>query len=217
MGIRVDWDKLPEDVLYVAVDFSGDVHGFAEQPFVDDTIGVWDTDGGSSFHIESTGRNWDNWTITLTPRPGMVTEEASETVVSNSPFTPGGGFAPCSFGCLDRSEKVKLFESWIDGKPIEYWDGKVWVAAPAYPRWDPSIAYRVPVVKPSIDWSHVAPAYKWLAVDKDGFGYLYEHQPGKGRESWDESRVADNPIRADYFASFNPGTSPWDQSLVERS
>ena len=33
------------------------------------------------------------------------------------------------------------------------------------------------VTKPSIDWDHVAPKYKYLSEDSDGIAFLYDGEP----------------------------------------
>ncbi|MFP3758507.1 hypothetical protein SB751_32000, partial [Cupriavidus sp. SIMBA_020] len=66
--------------------------------------------------------------------------------------------------------------------PIECRDdaGKWFAVEP--PVWWPGHFYRVlpkpeELVLPSIDWSHVAPQWKWLVQDEGGVVTLFDHRP----------------------------------------
>lgn len=65
-----------------------------------------------------------------------------------------------------------------------------------------SRVYRIPVTKPSIDWSAVHTDYKWLARGYDGDAHLYRTIPFRAVFSWQpeaESRLVDS------FSSYDPG------------
>jgi len=111
------------------------------------------------------------------------------------------------FGELDRETKLALFAAWLDGAQIEC-SGMV-----GHPGWYKFHTYRVAVTKPSIDWSHVAPQFKWMATDADGRTFVYNAQPVLGFCGWD---VAGMGVIATAFASFTPGTCDWKDSLVRR-
>lgn len=71
-----------------------------------------------------------------------------------------------------------------------------------------------------IDWSHVAPEFKWMARDdKDQSAFLFTEEPFLDGGVW-ESRGfwhclgSDAPAAA--FASYKPGTCDWKDSLVKR-
>jgi hypothetical protein len=68
-----------------------------------------------------------------------------------------------------------------------------------------------PLTKPSIDVSHVFVKWKWLARDEDGRSHLYEDKPKQGEGIWEA--WFDAPW-ADGFASLDPGTCDWEDSLV---
>lgn len=120
------------------------------------------------------------------------------------------------FGKLSRAAKLDLMAAWIDGKPIEaFFGGPQWHPV-SPPSWANDLCYRVRAVPPSIDWSVVAPQYRWLAIDEDGTAHLYDRKPTAryGRE-WafaDEGKYT----KASGFASLQLGTLPWVESLVER-
>ena len=70
--------------------------------------------------------------------------------------------------------------------------------------------------KPSIDWDHVAPKYKYLSEDSDGIAFLYDEEPyvASDASAW---RVQSNEVvEADGFASYTKGTCNWKDSLIKR-
>lgn len=83
--------------------------------------------------------------------------------------------------------------------------------------------YDVYTEKPSIDWSHVSPEYRWLFVTSHGEGVLAEEKP----DLYSQADI-DTPgywlvnpgnkfIEVEGFASYKRGDCPWYDSLVERS
>lgn len=112
--------------------------------------------------------------------------------------------------------KVKVMTAFLEGKEIEY---KIrdcnsdWRLATT-PNWDwVGYEFRIANEKPSIDWSHVHPDYKWLAVDEDGTAWLFSEKPVKYGKYWG---AGGNTVPAECFASFNRGEGDWKDSLVER-
>ncbi|XZG69281.1 hypothetical protein ACTSKR_11515 [Chitinibacteraceae bacterium HSL-7] len=81
------------------------------------------------------------------------------------------------------------------------------------PRFQPEFNYRKALTKPSIDWSHVAPEWKWLATHKNGDSYLHNTEPRIDGSAWAGTHFC---ISAKNFASFKPGTCDWRDSLVMR-
>lgn len=116
------------------------------------------------------------------------------------------------FGLLDPETQEALK---AHGGPYEFFDGSDWQSTS---RCDdtPTLAHRVkpqPLTKPSIDWSHVAPEYKWLARDESGYVFLYPEQPFAYNGIWKcDGRFGGYRM----FASCTPGTCDWRDSLVER-
>lgn len=112
---------------------------------------------------------------------------------------------------------AELIKQWADDDSleIEYWSPGLNSWQPAEtPTWEPTTKYRLKPTKPSIDWSQVAPEYKWLARDASSLcGYLYKNKPHKDKGSWNALGAV---ARADAFTSYRPGTCDWEDSLVER-
>lgn len=120
------------------------------------------------------------------------------------------------FGEIDLSTRAYVFLLHQTGKVEMGIDGGMALA----PRWLPSHTYQVravekPKTKPSIDWSHIAPEYKWLARDGDGFTAVYDTKPVASERdaSW---RAGGTPVSTRYFASYVPGDCDWKDSLVAR-
>ena len=72
------------------------------------------------------------------------------------------------------------------------------------------------VTKPSIDWDHVAPKYKYLAEDSGGSAFLFEEKPfiASGASAWSVQSV--EVVDAIGFASYTKGTCDWKDSLIKR-
>lgn len=124
------------------------------------------------------------------------------------------------FGLLDPETQEALK---AHGGPYECWDGGKWLGW-VYPSWLGDNTYRVkpqpltqpltkPLTKPSIDWSHVAPEYKWLAMIRTGEGFLFTCKP-RITNSWQWGGCDGKLGRACAFASYRPGTCDWRDSLV---
>ncbi|WP_104658040.1 hypothetical protein [Ralstonia insidiosa] len=120
------------------------------------------------------------------------------------------------FGELSNEEKKALLCAWVDGARIEFFSGfgETWMLAPQDLYWTHHTYYRIAPELPSIEWSHVAPEFKWLAVDSDGAAWLHSHEPRKQTVSW--GWMAGVRAQACALASYRRGTVSWDQSLVAR-
>lgn len=70
------------------------------------------------------------------------------------------------------------------------------------------------VTKPTVNWDHVNSRYNYLAQDKEGTCWVYEHVPILLEDQWASSRGYFT--LADCLQSLVPGTCSWDDSLVER-
>lgn len=72
-----------------------------------------------------------------------------------------------------------------------------------------------PLVPDTIDWSHVAPEWKWMARDGRGGVMLYNDEPHISvGDIWDCG--SGDYHEAEAFASYRRGTVAWQDSLVER-
>jgi hypothetical protein len=71
-----------------------------------------------------------------------------------------------------------------------------------------------PKTKPNIDWSQVAPQFRYLKKNREGECYLFVKKP---QVYLDFVSTPKNPvIDASAFVSCNPGTCAWEDSLVKR-
>lgn len=78
--------------------------------------------------------------------------------------------------------------------------------------------YELVKEKPSIDWSHVNPKFKYMATDDDGETYFYTHKPYLWDGSWIMEIEDDSAVRdASTHSSYKAGSCDWKDSLVERS
>ena len=119
------------------------------------------------------------------------------------------------------AEKIEVMQAALEGKPIERFvlDYSVrWHDAVGEPlfNWH-NVDYRVkevPKTKPSINWDHVSPEFKWMVTDEDGHTYLYSLEPSLHYFCWMEYDGV--CTTATNWTSFVPGTCDWKDSLVER-
>jgi len=121
----------------------------------------------------------------------------------------------------DLERKISVMQAHLDGAEIEYTHNHPNVGWNMHnnPSWDwVNCDYRVKQTLPSINWNHVAPAYKWLATDRSGSSYLYTTNPAQSNNCGDWIVVEEcGPIiNTRGFSSFKPGTCNWEDSLVER-
>jgi len=112
-------------------------------------------------------------------------------------------------------EMIAVMQAKLDGKPIErcylYTHGN-WVPS-NNPSWNwEYFDYRVAVTKPSVDWSVLSKDVVAIATDADGTHWAYADVPTNDEESW----IGDYLFRAEYIASFVPGTCDWRDSLIVR-
>ena len=70
--------------------------------------------------------------------------------------------------------------------------------------------------KPSIDWNHVVPKYKYLAEDSEGNAFLYEEEPYVATDASAWYTQSDEIVEANGFASYVKGTCDWKDSLIKR-
>lgn len=72
------------------------------------------------------------------------------------------------------------------------------------------------ITKPSINWDHVAPKYKYLSEDSDGIAFLYDEKPYVATDASAWYAQSDEVVVADGFASYTKGTCDWKDSLIKR-
>ena len=118
----------------------------------------------------------------------------------------------------ETMKAIEVMQAFVEGKKIQYGcGGGRWGVADA-PCWSwDRTEYRVkPVTKPSINWDHVHPDYKYLFTDSDGSSYLVASEPTHSRTCWLIDIEDEDYITPEMFASFIPGDCDWKESLVQR-
>ena len=126
---------------------------------------------------------------------------------------------------MTKEERMWLVEAVLNGSTVESFNpaSEEWVELPkvnlAYLLFEFYTCYRIAPTKPSIDWSHVHPDYKWLATDTGGASYLYTKAPrwaSYGYWGYWASGSHGDDVYASGFASFKSGTCKPEDSLVMR-
>ena len=105
---------------------------------------------------------------------------------------------------------------WVDGAEVECRHpargDHAWALVSETPQWAPACEYRVRPRKPSIDWSHVDSRINAIATGVDGICLCYADVPEFDGAWWQGDVIC----RALVFASYEPGTGGWRDSLVVR-
>lgn len=74
--------------------------------------------------------------------------------------------------------------------------------------------FRIKSTKPSINWEHVSPNFKYLARNMYGSTALYEREPILKYDDWGSR--GGSRIGAITFSSLSKGNCDWEESLVKR-
>ena len=125
-----------------------------------------------------------------------------------------------TFGEMTKEERSELVEAALAGLRVDVenlaGEWAVHSMTPGVVAFYSEGKYRIAPTKPSIDWSHVHPDYKWLAVDKEGFAGAYKDEPrfSEKNQCW-FSELHDGRT-VNHFSSFKPGTCKPEDSLVMR-
>lgn len=120
----------------------------------------------------------------------------------------------------EARKAAQVMLAYADGAEVEYaLRSRESSCAEYYAPLEPSfnwkeLIFRVKQTPDFIDWSHVAPEYKWMARDKDGAAYVYREKPELGRREWGASGANHRIDTA--FSSYKAGTVDWEGSLVSR-
>lgn len=113
------------------------------------------------------------------------------------------------------AQKIEVMQAYVDGKKIQGHVAGEWCDFEGEPNWQWfSNDYRVKPLEPdSINWDHVAPAFKFMARDEDGTVWLYDGLPSAGYASW---HCGGKCTEAHLFSSLKVGGMDWKDSLMER-
>lgn len=89
---------------------------------------------------------------------------------------------------------------------------------PSFLTWNFSeFEYRIapePKIPDSIDWSHVAPEFRFMARNHDGAAFVHTEAPRRLNTVWISSTKSHRVERL--LASYKRGNMEWQDSLVER-
>lgn len=119
-------------------------------------------------------------------------------------------------------EMIKVMQAYVDGREIDVrpqgdnidWEYMKGVS----PSWNWfHMDYRIATTPDSIDWSHVAPEWKYMARDHVGNVWLYSKKPKLEYSGyWGVHDVNSDRTWIVAFASYRRGTVDWKDSLVVR-
>ncbi len=116
------------------------------------------------------------------------------------------------FGLLDDDTQRRLRE-WPHGARI--FTGSKWADC-VEPCWFDSCTYRAkpaPLIRPSCDWSHVAPWVQAIAWDMSGRAFCHDARPVRGDTCW---FAANRLCDAEGIAGLVRGTVPWTEAIIVR-
>lgn len=124
---------------------------------------------------------------------------------------------------MKTEDKIKVMQAYLDGKKIESRSipNGEWSEFFLEPNWNwEELEYRVSEIPDSIDWTHVAPQYKFMARENNGETYLFANEPHIYTSSvsgghWYDTYNGDL-ADASVFASYKKGNVDWKDSLVKR-
>ena len=130
---------------------------------------------------------------------------------------------PTREGLNKHWKEVEAFKNGSDLEILGLHPNEEWVDC-GVPSFSVARTYRVkpdPPVMPRINWDHVNPRFKYLAVDADGAGWLYTNQPKADAKNKDWAPSSDDlrPLdiaEANALSSFRAGNAPWRESLIAR-
>jgi len=129
---------------------------------------------------------------------------------------------PKPFRDLSDAEKGALLLAHHRGRDIEHFSKsrEVWIIADS-PWWSDETIYRIapePLIPDSIDWSHVAPEWNFMARDDDGDTWVFKARPAidGSDDFWHDQDWAGDATCLAAFASYRRGTVDWKDSLVIR-
>ena len=123
----------------------------------------------------------------------------------------------------EARKAAQVMQAYADGAEIEFAnvrsdDERRSYLRLTHPSFDWSeYNYRVKQTPDFIEWSHVAPEYKWMARDKGGDAYLFAKRPHVLGCMWrarDDDDVKGEIVSP--FKSYKHGTVDWEDSLVSR-
>ena len=127
-----------------------------------------------------------------------------------------------SLGSYDAETAGRLMKAYWDGGVIEMCHGSN-AARDDTPRWWSHDIYRLrpeplrDMVVPLELWRMLHPKWRWMARDENDDVWAYDFKPEREQSQW-VCPGSDCLNLPSIFAPglIDPGTKPWDQSLIER-
>lgn len=110
---------------------------------------------------------------------------------------------------IERTRRmIEVMQAYVDGEEVESSALGMAYTGVGTPNWNWMVLdYRIAKTPDTIDWSHVAPEFKYMERDKYDDCRIYEcHTSSK----------ANNYILARSFSSYRKGAVDWKESLVIR-
>ena len=119
---------------------------------------------------------------------------------------------PPLFRDLSDAEQGALLLAMHRGQMIEFFDatGEWWLTPDA--AFNDMSAYRIAPTPDTIDWSHVAPEWRFAKRSASDTPFMFREDPRANKPVY----FADGDIARVTTPSFRNNGMPWDQSLIER-
>lgn len=118
---------------------------------------------------------------------------------------------------IERTKRmIEVMQAYVDGEEIEVNRGDgFWLPYSGHFPFNSAHHYRIAKTPDSINWDHVAPEFKYMARDQDGYSYLYNGYPSPTGGIWCTFECL-RPLSTFAFSSYKRGTVDWKDSLVIR-
>lgn len=186
----VNWEHIDDKYQYLAYDKLGCVKVFEEKPQIRGD-GWWFSSGqcASVSGVKSLIRRPGEWYETLIDRDHP------------------------NFKYFDGTDWIHELKDALDHDClIEVCDNKLnWTPLTNDTVLDNMTKYCITSNKPSINWDHIDLPYKYLFMDRDGYGYVSIKFPKLIDEEWD---VLSYPVS--HMHSYRAGNCYWKNSIVRR-
>ena len=114
---------------------------------------------------------------------------------------------------LSDADQGALLLAHHRGKMIEFYSTRLQWCLASNPSWFEKKAYRIAATPDTIDWSHLAPEWRFVARDKNGLAWAYINKPDLKSAAWCAKGEYGSRVTT---PSFRNNGMPWDQSLIER-
>ena len=115
---------------------------------------------------------------------------------------------------IERTKRmIEVMQAYVDGEAVEVMVAAGWKKV-YNPQFDFYREYRIAKTPDIINWGHVAPEFKYMARDQNGYSYLYNVKPYTAGKTWCVEGC--KLTKPENFSSYRKGTVEWKDSLVIR-